>query len=273
VVRSNHIHYIHTTLITTFILIVPSYRRACDLNKDSVTESMIAGEMDGDAENWCAPNIVESDNVSQEGKIASGGEGMTVYHVICMQMRLLCIMYIIGGSHDVRAAENTSESTGKAAVVEDDYPDMMAYEDDSLALDSDVTVSNNAPGSKVRSARRYDVSIVYDKYYRTPRVFLFGYDENNSPLSPEAIFDDIMTDYANRTVTIEPHPHLSLPHASIHPCQHGAAMKRVLEALEECNSVPTVDQYLFIFLKFLQSVIPTIEYDYTIDVQFRKMGV
>jgi hypothetical protein len=25
--------------------------------------------------------------------------------------------------------------------------------------------------------RTYDLSIAYDKYYRTPRLFLFGYDE------------------------------------------------------------------------------------------------
>lgn len=29
---------------------------------------------------------------------------------------------------------------------------------------------------------------------------------------PESIFDDIMQDYAKKTVTIDPHPHLSRPH-------------------------------------------------------------
>lgn len=54
---------------------------------------------------------------------------------------------------------------------------------------------------------------VYLYYYsQTPRVWLFGYDENGSPLKPESIFDDIMQDYAKKTVTIDPHPHLSRPH-------------------------------------------------------------
>ena len=57
--------------------------------------------------------------------------------------------------------------------------------------------------------------------------------------------------------------------ASIHPCQHGPAMLRIIEALNECGNVPVVDSYLFIFLKFIQSVIPTIEYDYTMDVRVR----
>jgi len=31
---------------------------------------------------------------------------------------------------------------------------------------------------------------------------------------------------------------------------------------------PDVGMYLFIFLKFISSVIPTINYDFTIDVEF-----
>jgi Autophagocytosis associated protein, active-site domain len=57
--------------------------------------------------------------------------------------------------------------------------------------------------------------------------------------------------------------------ASIHPCQHGPAMLRIIEALNECGNVPVVDSYLFIFLKFIQSVVPTIEYDHTMDVRVR----
>ena len=33
---------------------------------------------------------------------------------------------------------------------------------------------------------------------------------------------------------------------------------------------PSVNQYIFIFLKFIQSVVPTIEYDYTTDVRIGK---
>jgi ubiquitin-like-conjugating enzyme ATG3 len=57
--------------------------------------------------------------------------------------------------------------------------------------------------------------------------------------------------------------------ASIHPCQHAAAMLRIIEALSDCGKTPNVKQYMFIFLKFMQSVMPTIEYDYTFDVQVR----
>jgi ubiquitin-like-conjugating enzyme ATG3 len=46
-------------------------------------------------------------------------------------------------------------------------------------------------------------------------------------------------------------------------------MLNIIEALKECGTVPQVEQYMFIFLKFIQSVVPTIEYDYTFDVQVR----
>ena len=62
---------------------------------------------------------------------------------------------------------------------------------------------------------------------------------------------------------------LAVLSASIHPCQHAPTMYRIIDSLNECGKVPSVDQYLFIFLKFIQSVIPTIEYDYTMDVRVR----
>lgn len=45
------------------------------------------------------------------------------------------------------------------------------------------------------------MSIVYDKYYRTPRVYLFGYDEHRQPLTPEQIMQDISADHANKVST------------------------------------------------------------------------
>jgi len=47
-------------------------------------------------------------------------------------------------------------------------------------------------------------------------------------------------------------------------------MLKIIKTLAECGKAPSVEQYLFIFLKFIQSVVPTIEYDYTIDVQARS---
>ena len=48
------------------------------------------------------------------------------------------------------------------------------------------------PDDNVVATRTYDLSITYDKYYQTPRVWLFGYSELGSPLSPEQTFEDII---------------------------------------------------------------------------------
>lgn len=61
------------------------------------------------------------------------------------------------------------------------------------------------PNSKVRY---YDISITYDKYYYTPRLWLSGVKEDGQPLTNEEIFEDIMSEYINKTVTIESHPNI-----------------------------------------------------------------
>lgn len=111
----------------------------------------------------------------------------------------------------------------------------------------------------------YDLSLTYDKYYQTPRVWLFGYDEHRRPLTSTQVFQDISQDHAKKTVTIETHPHEQLSLASIHPCKHANVMKKILDHLVEVGKEDSlrVDMYLLIFLKFLSSVLPTMEYDYT----------
>ena len=42
-------------------------------------------------------------------------------------------------------------------------------------------------------------------------------------------------------------------------------MKVFMDKMESNGSKFTVDQYMFLFLKFMNAVIPTIEYDFTIQ--------
>jgi ubiquitin-like-conjugating enzyme ATG3 len=62
----------------------------------------------------------------------------------------------------------------------------------------------------VHKNRSYDLSITYDFYYQTPRLWLLGYSEDSSLLTETEVFEDIMADYAKKTVTMEPHPHLGM---------------------------------------------------------------
>jgi ubiquitin-like-conjugating enzyme ATG3 len=75
-------------------------------------------------------------------------------------------------------------------------------------------------------------------------------------------------------VTVETHPFLGIAHASIHPCKHAHVMKRIVDQMTSYDGSGDgkpglgahqvdVKQYMFIFLKFISSVIPTIEYDFT----------
>jgi ubiquitin-like-conjugating enzyme ATG3 len=109
---------------------------------------------------------------------------------------------------------------------------------------------------------------VYDKYYQTPRVFMCGFDERGQALTSEQIMQDISSDHANKTVTMETHPHVGVTMVSIHPCRHAEVMKRSMDryAAGHAGKKLKVEQYLLLFLKFFSSVIPTIEYDFTASV-------
>jgi ubiquitin-like-conjugating enzyme ATG3 len=256
------------------------------MNNDELREGAEAGGMGESDADWCISDVVET--TSAMDKVTEGSEYCSVCSWDangvssneCMNLSVLVAvehasLNADGSVPPIPAASSANATASASAGVAD-------FEEEDLALDSAtlgsgasaaVASSSSAPGpsASIRSARRYDVSITYDKYYQTPRIWLFGYDEAGSPLTPERIFDDVISDYSNRTVTLDPHPHLSLPHASVHPCQHGVAMKRVVEELMAGGSpAPSTDQYLFIFLKFMQSVIPTIEFDNTVDVQMKK---
>ncbi|GAB2294105.1 E2-like enzyme [Dionaea muscipula] len=165
-----------------------------------------------------------------------------------------------------------SISTYFGGEVEEDIPDMAEYEEqdnvietDPATLQSAYLVAHEPDEGNILRTRTYDVSITYDKYYQTPRVWLTGYDESRMLLEPELMLEDVNQDYVKKTVTIEDHPHLPGKHASVHPCRHGEVMKKIIDVLMSRGVEPEVDKYLFLFLKFVASVFPTIEYDYTMD--------
>lgn len=117
----------------------------------------------------------------------------------------------------------------------------------------------------ILSTRTYDLNITYDKYYQTPRLWLFGYDENRKALSVDEMYEDFSADHANKTITMETHPHLpgGPPQASVHPCRHAQVMKKLIDQIVEGGNELGVHMYLIVFLKFVQAIIPTIEYDFT----------
>ncbi|XP_049853081.1 ubiquitin-like-conjugating enzyme ATG3 isoform X3 [Schistocerca gregaria] len=157
---------------------------------------------------------------------------------------------------------------------DDEEPvDMEEFEESGLLDEEDqntVIASNNtmkemeASAGEIIHTRTYDLHITYDKYYQTPRLWLSGYDEKRKPLTVEQMYEDVSQDHAKKTVTMETHPHMpGPPMASVHPCKHAEVMKKIIQTVTEGGGELGVHMYLIIFLKFVQAVIPTIEYDYT----------
>uniref|UniRef100_A0A674AAG7 Ubiquitin-like-conjugating enzyme ATG3 n=1 Tax=Salmo trutta TaxID=8032 RepID=A0A674AAG7_SALTR len=151
-----------------------------------------------------------------------------------------------------------------------EYEESGLLETDEATLDTSKMVdlskskTGEAGSDDILQTRTYDLYITYDKYYQTPRLWLFGYDEGRQPLTVDQMYEDISQDHVKKTVTIENHPHLPPPAmCSVHPCRHAEVMKRIIETVAEGGGELGVHMYLLIFLKFVQAVIPTIEYDYT----------
>jgi ubiquitin-like-conjugating enzyme ATG3 len=54
------------------------------------------------------------------------------------------------------------------------------------------------------------LSITYDKYFYTPRLWLQGYSASGEILGAKELVEDVMAEYANKTVTFEKHPHTDI---------------------------------------------------------------
>lgn len=161
-----------------------------------------------------------------------------------------------------------------------DFSDLdaqLAEQDPGMASASDVPafgasgggyVVADAPDAHIVRTRTYDLSITYDKYYQTPRLWLFGYDERGEPLRPEQVYEDVLSEYVSKTVTVDPHPLTGTPTVSIHPCKHSLVMKKVVQDWMAQGITPRHDLALFVFLKFISGIVPTINYDFTMDIEF-----
>ena len=245
---------------------------------------------------------------------------------------------------EVRTMSESGQLGNKQSEeYEEEIPDMEDEDDDNEAIIRDKGEGINAyapPNSGMwhmtdldRPLRTYTLYVSYTPYYRTPRFWLSGYLSPSEPLAPQAMMEDIVGDYKDKTVTLEDFPFFdqSVKMASIHPCKHASVMKILLdradaalklrlqkakagqgtqnmsgmegliddtsrmklaeterkgheagvkagggdewEVLEQDNEEDgeervaiRVDQYLVVFLKFMASVTPGIEHDFTMGV-------
>ena len=224
----------------------------CQTRVSSMESDMLMEGGDGDDDDWLVSSIVKrAENLNLEDEFDILDEDGEIIE-------------------KPTPATKTSDTNAGTNVEDDEYADMDAFEDDNILQDDDAVASpSDAEENHTVKVRTYDLSITYDKYYQTPRVWMIGRNTQDQPLTAGEMMQDVISDYANKTVTMESHPHVAGPHASIHPCQHGKVMKAIVRNLIKNSAEdagPSVEMYLFIFLKFVSSMIPTINYDFTMDV-------
>lgn len=169
---------------------------------------------------------------------------------------------------DDNANTNKVVVSNKGKVVDlDDIEDSPQHKEDTKDNFDDFCIVED-DNKNVLKTRTYDVTITYDFYYCVPRMWLMGYSEDGVPLSDSEMKKDIMMEYRNQTVTIDPHPCTGIRNISVHPCRHSLLLKKMIDNFEKSGKKLDVEISILIFLKFLHSVVPTIQYDFTMDINF-----
>ena len=164
--------------------------------------------------------------------------------------------------------DKEGEKKKKVVKVEqnDDDDDDFEIEGGDVEIIEDEK-NNYSDNAVMVKARKYDVTITYDPYYEVPRMWLMGY-EDGLPLNDGQMREDVMPEYRNKTVTIEAHPCTGERNISIHPCRHSLLLKKMIQDFQNSGKKLEVDMCILLFLKFLQSVVPTVNYDFTMDIAF-----
>ena len=94
-------------------------------------------------------------------------------------------------THHGEVKENLDAVEVAEAVVSDESDDEALDMEDMNLEDEDLVVPVQRMDDSIKKTRTYDLSITYDKYYQTPRLWLTGYNEEGLPLNKESfeLFD------------------------------------------------------------------------------------
>lgn len=121
----------------------------------------------------------------------------------------------------------------------------------------------------IENYRYYKMYIVYDEYYHTPRMYFSATKHDGTPVSNDDIRQDIQREYLDKTLTMEKFPFIeNLVMPTVHPCRHAAVLKTMSQSMAESGHTIQSHFALLIFLKFISSVVPYVEFDTTGDLIF-----
>ena len=76
-----------------------------------------------------------------------------------------------------------------------------------------------------------------------------------------------MSEYVNKTATMERNVQVNQNLVFIHPCRHAEVIKKLTTQAINNDKDIKVEDYLFIFLKFVSSVMPSLELDFTLEIE------
>ena len=126
--------------------------------------------------------------------------------------------------------QKTTKDTTTDTTEEFDTIDLEIMMEESLSDDDEEAYHST---TNILKTKTYDVSITYDNYYRTPRIWFMGYDKYGYPLSYDKMARDISNEHNNITATINTHPFYNIKYISVHPCKHSHIMKRFMQYDED----------------------------------------
>ena len=221
---------------------VPSYKRASDyLKNNATTEKVVDGDwVDADLENKANKDVKKPAAIDLDA-----GEEKKKDIIVA------------GGDDD-------DDDDFKIEGEENAQPKKEG--DDFEIVDEEE--KEKSPEVDVLKTRTYDANVTYDFYYCVPRMGLMDYNEKGLPLSDDEMKEDVMPEYRNKTCTIEPQTCTGIKNISVHPCRHSLLLKKMIQDFQNSGKKLEVHMSILLFLKFLQSVVPTVQYDFTMDISF-----
>ena len=224
---------------------VPSYKRASDyLKNNATTEKVVDGDwVDADLENKSGKEVKKTAAIDLDAGEEKKKE-----------------IIVAGGGDDDDDDDFKIEGEEEPVKKQEDNFEIVDDEDNK---DKSAEAQVN-----VVKTRTYDVTVTYDFYYCVPRMWLIGYNEKGLPLSDEEMKEDVMPEYRNKTCTIEPQTCTGIKNISVHPCRHSLLLKKMIQDFQNSGKKLEVHMSILLFLKFLQSVVPTVQYDFTMDISF-----
>ena len=157
--------------------------------------------------------------------------------------------------------ENKTNKLQTKVSCQSELTDLELELEEELSQDSnEMTVD---PSRNDLQKKIYDITITYDQYYRTPRIWFHCYNFHGQPISNELILQDFSIEHTGVSIKIETHPFYKLESVSIHPCRHSEVMKKLISIELENKKKVFVEQYFVFFLKFVSCCFQHMNFDFT----------